>query len=68
MSACERCGISAWHPEAHSCTFPDCAIRRAKLLPAAATVPSGGRLLAGDHAPTVTGGFVHTQRHERTPA
>jgi hypothetical protein len=52
MSACDRCGISAWHPEAFACTQTDCALRRAQVLPAAVTFPQdGSRHLAGGASP-----------------
>lgn len=27
MSTCQRCGVSAWHPEVRSCTATDCELR-----------------------------------------
>lgn len=28
MSTCNRCGVSAWHPEARLCTVADCELRQ----------------------------------------
>lgn len=33
--SCHTCGISAWHPEAYSCTAPDCELRHAREEPRA---------------------------------
>lgn len=65
MSTCDRCGISAWHPDAASCTHTDCAIRRAQALPAAAETMTGGRPLAGDARTCVTGTFVDQRAGNR---
>lgn len=59
MSVCNRCGVSAWHPEVRSCPFTDCELRAAQLVPAAnvdalATIGTdpfgGGAGEAGAHA------------------
>jgi len=33
MTACSRCGVSAWHPDARSCSLVDCELRAPILLP-----------------------------------
>jgi len=58
MSACTRCGITAWHPEAFACTATDCEIRLPTPLPVAADPNTSSRPLVGGPAPRVTGGFV----------
>jgi hypothetical protein len=35
MSTCSRCNISAWHPEARTCTIADCDLLAARVAAAA---------------------------------
>lgn len=30
---CDRCGVSAWHPEVRACTETDCELRHARVEP-----------------------------------
>lgn len=51
MSTCGRCGISAWHPEARTCTAPDCELRRPveHSTPAVLTTGRPRRVVTIDH-------------------
>lgn len=42
MSTCNRCAISAWHPEAHSCTHTDCELRGRTAPKTAVAFPTPG--------------------------
>lgn len=39
MTACSRCGVSAWHPEARLCLATDCKLRAPQHLHLARTHP-----------------------------
>ncbi len=63
MSTCSRCGISAWHPEARTCTIADCDLLATRVTqlttapPAADAFQAPGRSLAASApAPASAGG------------